>query len=510
MKQTGKVSLVGAGPGDPKLITEKGKYCLESCEVVVYDYLVSEELLSLCPSYCKKIYVGKQVGKHSASQNEINQILIKEAKKGKQVVRLKGGDPFVFGRGGEEVLALKNKDIPYQIVPGVTSAIAALTYAGIPITHRGVSRSFHVITGHTADSETSLTDQYEVFAKLDGTLVFLMGLSHIEEITSRLLTNGKPPKTKAAVISNGTLPNQKTVVGTLDNITEKVKEANLSTPAILVFGEVAGISLTDLSHQSLSGYQIGITGTKAFTKKLAMALQDEGAAASVYDYLAIQKTIDPDAWINLKEMLSRYTWIVFTSTNGIRLFFESMKQYEIDSRSLAGIKIAVVGSGTKETLKEYGMFADYMPEVYTTKALGEGLVSKLNREDCLLLPRAKKASADLTNCLHANQVIYHELPLYDTKVNEKKCEAARKKVQTLDYLTFASSSGAEAFLKAGTVDENTFKNGKIVCIGDVTEKTVKSYGFSNVIVAKEYTYQGIVTAIKNDVAKNEDTTTENK
>ena len=499
MSKKGMVYLVGAGPGDPELLTIKGEARLKECEVVIYDRLAADSLLDLVPADSEKLYVGKEVGRHSFNQEEINELIVKKALEGKQVVRLKGGDPFVFGRGGEEVMALQQEEIPYEVIPGITSAIAAATYAGIPVTHRGVSQSFHVITGHTRDSKNQLTDNYEVLAKLEGTLIFLMGLGNLSLIVSELLKYGKDGSTPAAVISEGTTCRQKTVKGTLADITLKVTQNNIKSPAIIIIGGVAQLNMKEEKSGRLTGKRIGVTGTKKLTDKLAGELRQYGAQVYDLGFLQVKEHTDNKELAQAVGSLMSYTWLVFTSTNGVDLFFEYIKKQQIDYRHFAGIKFAVVGNGTKDALLKQGFTADYMPETYTTAALAKGLADILKEEDRLLIPRALNGSKDLTDRLDKQHIPYTDIKLYSIVIEEEKKQRVIKELSGYDYITFASASGVEGFFENAEESLSArLEHTVIVSIGEVTAKCLAGYGVTGFISAKEFSVKGIVECILND------------
>lgn len=328
MDRLGCVYLVGAGPGDPGLMTLKGRELLSLCDVVVYDHLASERFLDWVPENCRKIYVGKQAGHHSMKQEEINGILVELALSGRTVVRLKGGDPFVFGRGGEEVLALEKHGIPYETVPGVTSAVAVPESAGIPVTHRAVSRSFHVITGHTQAGTECLPPDFGVYGTLPGTLVFLMGLGQLPKIVQQLIDSGKSPDTPAAVIENGTLPGERVIRAPLAQISSRVREAGLGTPAVIVVGDTAAYEMKYRTEGPLAGKRVGITGTEQFAGKLAAALSEQGAQVSWLINMKVEDHIDEAPMQTAYRNLSDYTWLVFTSANGVRLFSRGFSKTE--------------------------------------------------------------------------------------------------------------------------------------------------------------------------------------
>ena len=500
-KSKGMVYLVGAGPGDPGLLTLKGRQILSRAEVLVYDRLASPEFLSEVPESCEKIYVGKEPGRHSKKQEEISRILTDQALEGKLVVRLKGGDPFVFGRGGEEILELQRYGIPYEVVPGVTSAIAAPESAGIPVTHRGTAQSFHVITGHTAvknSGSDTLTDGFAEYAKLPGTLVFLMGLSNLELIVERLLENGKAPDTPAAVITDGTLPEVRSVRAGLRELPEAVKNAGLASPGVIVIGEAAALHMECREKLPLSGVTAGVTGTDDFAEKLSGALSMEGA----HVFRAGISRVEPcgrDALLKIFDEIGSFSWIVFTSRNGVRLFFEAMKERRKDLRTLSGTRFAVVGSGTEDFLSRYGIFADYKPEEYTTDSLAEGLLKLTGPHDRILIPRAVQGSHGLTEKLSEAGIAYLDLPVYDIKTEDGP-ELSSRMSRKIDYIAFGSGSGVRGFFKENAeAKRELFNRGTCpVCIGKATAKVLGEYGSFRTLEAETFTADGIVRAIMED------------
>lgn len=510
MKQKqGVVYLVGAGPGDPGLITRKGLEYLWICDVVVYDHLASELLLKELKTGCERIYVGKCAGQHDKKQDEINQILVDKAKEGKIVVRLKGGDPFVFGRGGEEILKLQEAGIPYETVSGVSSAIAALCSAGIPVTHRNISQSFHVMTGHTMGLDGGLPEDFEAFAKLSGTLVFLMGLHHMDQILERLISSGKSVLTPAAVIENGTLPEQRVMKGNLSNLSDLVKFHHIQTPSIIVVGETVELELGSTWKPALHGIRIGLVGTDFFTTRLSKQLEELGAQTEVVCSLEVEpyRGYAPleEAFLHMGE----YSWIVFTSANGIRLFFKRLWEAGYDYRAIGNLKIAVIGSGSAKELEHYGFRPDYMPPSFSSKDLAAGLSEILTPEDRVLIPRAVKGSEDLTRKLGVSGIPFDDIRLYDVKKRLPICscdiEKEAGRLGECRYLVFASGSGVEAFVELWGAKKA--KKGELlegittVCIGDITAGKLCSYGYTPDLTAKEYSIQGIVDVICEHVEK---------
>ena len=513
------VYLVGAGPGDPALMTLKGQALLSSCGALVYDHLASRQFLEWVPSACRKIYVGKQAGHHSMKQDEINAVLVELALSGLTVVRLKGGDPFVFGRGGEEIQALEAHGIPYETVPGVTSAIAVPECAGIPVTHRGVSRSFHVITGHTRDGEDCLPPEFETYGSLPGTLVFLMGLGQLPAITARLIEGGMAPDTPAAVIENGTLPDQRAVRAPLSGIHAKVMEAGIGTPAIIVVGETASFDMKcDLKCRSfgpLAGYRIGMVGTRHFTDSLGHALKQEGAVVlPILEMKVISHTKCP-AMQEAYRNLAAYTWLIFTSANGVRLFFQEMQHSGMDYRLLGHIKFAVIGDGTGRELANFGFHADYMPDSFCAEALARGLASILTDSDRILIARSRGGSPVLTSILEKAGLVYDDIVLYQVEGRlvreqrqadtEEPGDAKLPAEEGFDYITFASASGVRAYLSSGLNINPGQRTGqtRLVCIGDITAGELKKHGIKADITAGTYHIQGLVQAIADDAISRE-------
>lgn len=499
MKEPGCVYLVGAGPGDEGLLTVRGAQLLSCCGCVIYDHLASEKLLSCAAADCERIFVGKQKGRHSRKQEEINKILVEKARQYAVVVRLKGGDPYVFGRGGEEALALETAGIPYEVIPGVTSAIAVPASAGIPITHRQLSRSFHVITGHTK-ADGGLPEDFYHLGNCKGTVVFLMGVSQLGAICRGLMDQGWDRATPAAIIQNGTLPTQKEVRGTLENIEERAKAARIGTPAVIVAGETAGLRLLSGSRRPLEGTRIGITGTDGFTSRLRGLLESRGATVQAVCRMEVVPIRSQEV-LDSYEHLDRYTWLVFTSGNGVRLYLDGLLGREKgrggngqggaprDLRCLGGRKLAVIGRGTEEALREYYLQADYMPEIFSSRQLALGLAERLTAEDQVLIPRALHGSKELTKILEQAGIRCRDLPVYDVKAAEGA--GRREEEEGFDFLIFGSASGAAAFFETGRGPGQA----KLCCIGEATAKALQRYGYQADCAAEEATARGITEKI---------------
>lgn len=475
---TGSVTLLGAGCGKG-LISMRGLTILQNADVVVYDDLIDADLLLETKEDCELIYVGKRFEDHSEKQETINEILVKKAKEGKAVVRLKGGDGFVFGRGGEEMLALREQKIPARIIPGISSAIAVPENLGIPVTHRGMAQSVTFITGHTA---SEIHEDYEALAKLKGTLVFMMGLHNAENIAAELMKCGKDPMTPAAILCNGFRAREKRINGSLKDTAEMVKQAE--TPAIFLVGEVAGLNLTGTMHEPLRGASVTVTGTRYFTDKLEKLLIEKGA------YVEKRPGIEicPD-YTQIPENQAEYDWFVFTSANGIRCFFTYVKEKDIDFRKLAHLKFACIGSGTAQVLKSYGFTADFIPQEFTAEALGRELAAVIEPEERLLILRAQNGSGLLNKELERCGVNYRDCKIYDTKPFSQVIEN-RKKEET-DYIVFASALGAKAYLAEHALPDSV----KAVCIGEATAQVLKG---RNVLLPKEHTAEAIVDVIMQD------------
>lgn len=407
----GKVWLVGGGPSDAGLMTVKGKSVLEQAEVVVYDALVGPEILAGLPAEAEKINVGKRAGRHIKKQEEINQILLEKALEGKRVVRLKGGDPFLFGRGGEELELLAERGVDYEVVPGVTSAIAVPAYCGIPVTHRDFCSSVHIVTGHKRQGQP-LSLPFRALAETGGTLVFLMGLTALPEICEGLLAAGMDPETPAAVLQKGTTAEQRALVADLQTLPRRTAEAGIEPPAIIVVGRVCALGRKFAWREKLPlfGCRVVVTRPRARKGTLADRLRELGAQV-----LEVPTICTPALEPPLPERLEAVTWLVFTSGRGVELFFRRLRQAGTDIRALHRAKIAAIGGGTAAELEKYGLFADLVPEIFDAAHLGAALAARLTAEDRVLIPRAKQGSPVLLEELHrAAGAEVLELPLYDT------------------------------------------------------------------------------------------------
>lgn len=485
----GKVWLVGAGPGDRNLVTQRCLSCIREADAVVYDSLATDALLNEARRDAELIYAGKRASSHYLRQEETNALLIRMAKEGKRVVRLKGGDPFIFGRGAEEAQELLEAGIEYEIVPGVSSCYGAPAYAGIPVTHRDYASSFHVITGHEGSHKEKNVLDYATLAKEEGTLVFLMGLKNLPHIAASLIGHGKDPNTPAAVIQEGTTGRQKVAEGTLQGIAEKAEHAGIRTPAITVVGETVSLreALAWYGTGALAGVRVLVTGTEKMARQQCRVLEAEGAEVISFSLIYTEPLIT-EAFQAAMGELDRYSWAVFTSSNGVDIFFDCLLESGKDIRCLARLKFAVIGEGTKKALAAKGIRADFVPTRYSSRDLSREWVPTLTEGDQVLLLRAEEASEELNRALREAGIRYQALSVYHTAVDMRKSEELNRILPQVDYVTFASASAVKAF--AAMTDGGNMK-AKAVCIGPVTEKAAEAAGIRVHRSAVEYTAEGI-------------------
>ncbi|PKM94743.1 MAG: uroporphyrinogen-III C-methyltransferase [Firmicutes bacterium HGW-Firmicutes-1] len=495
----GKVYLVGAGPGDEKLMTLKGMEKITQADVIVYDELANNRLLSYAKEACETIYVGKKAGNHSLPQEKINELLVELAKQGKMIVRLKGGDPYVFGRGAEEGQVLKEEGVQFEVIPGITSAIGGLTYAGIPITHRGCASSFHVITGHLKSSDLEL--DFESLAKINGTLVFLMGVENLENICAKLMQYGKSPSTPAAIIYRASTPYQRVVVEQLDNLVVAAKTAQMEAPSLIVIGEVVNFrsQLSFFENKPLFGKRIVVTRARAQASSLATKIEDLGGLAITCPIIKTE-SVEAERLSIMINRLPVYTHILFTSVVGVELFFKALFFSKKDSRALGNIKITAIGMETSRSLLQYGIIADYMPESYVGEAIVDLLKDKLTPYDHILLPRSENARDYLVTelsklCKVDEFITYRTIAEADRIIDLDEIVRQGK----MDYVTFASSSTVDNFIELlGENYKEILQGVKLVSIGPITSGQIASYGLTVDFEAKQYTMDGIIEAIIED------------
>ncbi|GAA0739172.1 uroporphyrinogen-III C-methyltransferase [Clostridium oceanicum] len=478
----GKVYLIGAGPGDEELITLKGVRALKKCTAVLYDRLANRELLKYLKEDCKVYFCGKIPGCHYKNQDEINNMIVKLAKEGHTVGRLKGGDPYVFGRGGEEVLKLLENNINFEVVPGITSSIAVLNYAGIPVTHRDLARSFHVFTGKTC---RDFKRDWKSIASIGGTLIFLMGVSNLENISDNLLKYGMDRETKVSVIMKGTTSEQKKVVGNLENIITKVKDEKISSPAIIVVGEV--VSFHDkfdwLSKKPLSGKNICITRTKEQAKGFKKKLLELGAEVTEINSIKIKKT--PENLDKNINNLEEYNYILFTSVNAVEIFFEYIKEKKYDIRNIKA-KIGVIGPKTSEAVMMRGIIPAVESEHFVAESLFESMKKVIKNKDKILIPRSKQARPFLPDALREEGCIVDEIHLYEVLCGKLQDKSRFEKVDTV---IFTSPSTVRNMISM--VGLERIKNKEIIAIGPITEKELNKNNIE-CKVAKKYSIEGII------------------
>ncbi len=497
--------MVGAGPGDPGLITVRGKSLLERAEVVVYDYLASPKLLKHVPKEAELIYAGKKGGvKHTHTQEEINQMLVDWAASGKTVIRLKGGDPFIFGRGGEEVETLAESGVPFEVVPGVTSATAAATYAGIPITHREHTASVAFLTGHEDPTKPGSNIDWAKLATGAGTLVVYMGIKNLPIIVKNLVDNGRDPKTPVAVVRWASTPEQRSVVGTLETIADIVRENEIKPPALIIVGEV--VTLRDkidwFEKRPLFGKRIVVTRTREQASELMAGLDENGANCLEYATIKIEPVDSYDELDEELERLHEYHWILFTSLHGVKYFFDRLHKKGLDARSLNGPSVAAVGRATADLLLTYGIRADLLPAVFTGEGLAESLLDQGVEGRNILIPRAEKAREILPETLRGAGAQVTVTPVYKNVAPQGKQQELRDDLASgkVNMVTFTSSSTVRNFLAMLGAESSDdvkllMKDVVIAAIGPITAKTVTDNGLQVDIQPENYTIPDLVQSI---------------
>lgn len=496
----GKVFLVGAGPGDYRLITLKGLECIQAADVIVYDRLASKKLLDYRKKGCELIYVGKKSSNHTKTQDEINEIICQRALEGKVVTRLKGGDPYVFGRGGEEGEYLVSRGVEIEVVPGITSAIGGVAYAGIPITHRDYASSFHVITGHLKEEDREL--DWETLAKLKGTLVFLMGMSELESITTNLIENGMAKATPVAIIHWATTEKQRVVTGTLEDIHTIVLEAGIASPSIILVGEVVKLrkDLNFFEEKPLFAKKILVTRARAQSSKLSHQIDELGGTPIEFPVIKIKDLSQEERICQEIERVNQYNYIIFTSQNGVRIFFDRLLSLGLDMRQLVNTTIVAIGRATAEEIEKYHITADIIPRNYIAEGILETLKDELQPQDRILIPRAKESRDFLVDRL-SKLCRVKELKIYETILGEGV--ESKEEMQNLlenkdiDYITFTSSSTVKNLVQIlGNVE--LLKNINLVSIGPITSKTIEDFGLKVYKQAESYDIEGIVKILKED------------
>jgi uroporphyrinogen III methyltransferase/synthase len=464
--------LIGAGPGDPGLLTLKGKECLESADVVVYDYLCNPELLKWSAPHAERIYVGKKAGHHTLPQEEVNRLLIEKTQAGLRVARLKGGDPFVFGRGGEEAEELRAAGLDYEIVPGISSAIAGPAYAGIPITHRDLASQFTVFTGHEDPSREESALDYEMLARSPGTKVFLMGVERLAAISEKLMEEGAAPETPVALVRWATTARQETLVSTLGKIATDVQSSGFKAPAVGIIGDVVSLRehLTWFEKKPLHGKRIVVTRTRKQAGALSRALQGLGADVVELPTIRIEPTSKPKVFQELVRDAHRYDWVVFTSPNGVDAFFQQFYQEYDDLREIGGVRIAAIGPGTAARVRRHRLKVDLVRAEETRDVLPAGLTNM--------------------------GAIVDEAPAYRTVPETEDPTGAVARIQSegADMITFTSSSTAKHF---GALNVGWPQGASGASIGPVTSETMRELGFPIDVEAATFDIPGLVDAIVN-------------
>ncbi|MGE3977360.1 MAG: uroporphyrinogen-III C-methyltransferase [Nitrospira sp.] len=513
-RHKGKVYLVGAGPGDPGLLTLRGKECLEQADVVLYDYLANPALLAHAQDRAERIYVGRRGKGKYPEQETINRLLIERAHAGNVVVRLKGGDPFVFGRGGEEAEALASSGVEFEVVPGVTAAVAAPAYAGIPVTHRTLASTLTIVTGHEDPEKPSTALDWSRLATSQGTVVFLMGMKNLSMIAATLMAEGQAGSTPVAIIRWGTRVSQQTVVGTLADIADKADAAQMEPPTVIVVGEVVRLrpKLNWFERRPLFGKRVLMTRAKEQAGELAARLAAYGAEPVEAPTITIVPPLD---WAPVDQAISEigtYDWIIFTSVNGVSRFMTRLLARGRDSRCLAGRRLCCIGPRTAQELEKFGIRTDVVPEEYQA----EGVLATLNRRDVkatrILIPRAEVARELLPDELRAAGAHVDVVPVYRTLTPGQDSEGWRQDLMDhrIHVATFTSSSTARNFVAMlGGVDavKPLLQSVVIACIGPVTAKTAEEYGLTVSIMPSENTIPALVDAIAHHYESREQVTT---
>ena len=475
--KTGKVWLVGAGPGDIGLFTLKGLKVLEQADVVVYDSLVGQGVLSRIPENARLINVGKRASHHIMRQENINQVLLEEAQRGLRVVRLKGGDPFLFGRGGEELELLRENGIPYEVVPGVTSSIAVPAYNGVPVTHRDFCSSVHIITGHKKAGEEYDID-FRALVDTKGTLVFLMGVSALPDICEGLIGAGMEKDMPAAILQKGTTAGQKRIVATVSTLEEEVKRQGIETPAIIVVGKVCTLAEKFGWYEELplSGWKVLVTRPKELVSRTADMLREKGAEVLELPAIRTVPMEDQNRLYKALDHLEEYQWLVFTSPTGVRVFFEELIRHGKDIRAMGNARLAVIGEGTKKALKERGLLADFVPSVYDGDTLGKELSELLSGGEKILIPRAEKGNEKLTAFLAQAGAVVEDVPTYQTLYEKSQLIDEKKEFETgqISCAVFTSASTVKGFVE-GTKGLD-YSKVKAACIGRQTKAAAESFG----------------------------------
>lgn len=499
------VTLLGAGPGDPGLLTLNGVEALEKCDVVVFDALANKDFLKFAPDTAEKIYVGKIASNHALSQTEINALLVRKAREngGQRVVRLKGGDPFIFGRGGEEALYLREAGVPFDIVPGISSAVAVPAYAGIPLTHRGLTSSLTILTGHENPEKDKSAINWKALAESGSTLVFVMGMKNLDAIVDCLINAGLAEDTAAAVIYRGTTPAQKAVFAPLCELGGAVRQAGISHPALIVIGKVVTLApeMSWFVEPPLAGRTIIVTRAREQASELAASLIKLGADVIQFPTIKIKPLEDSGPLDAALDNLQAYRWLVFTSVNGVKFFWDALQKRGLDSRALAGLLIAAIGSGTASALARKGITPDLIPADFIAESLASAIVAAEGgrMENCrVLLPRARQARNALPDTLAAKGAVVDVVPVYETVPDTSGKEEALSLLRAngVDCVTFGSSSTVRNFFASVPVEVLLeHPEIRLAVIGPITANTLAEYGLKASIMPDRHDMPGFIASI---------------
>ena len=493
----GKVFLIGAGPGDPGLLTIKGAAALASADVVVYDRLVHPAILRHAKPGAEMIYVGKASSQHTMKQDDINRLLVDKAKEGKVVARLKGGDPFVFGRGGEEAEELVSEDIGFEIVPGITSAIAVPAYAGIPVTHRKMCSALGIITGHEDPNKPGSSIHWDKIATGIDTLVFLMGVENLPNIVSELVKHGRPKETPVALVRWGTRAEQETLTGTLETIVDQVEKAGFKSPAVTIVGEVVSLrkELRWFDKNPLFGKRIVVTRSREQASALSSKLESLGAEVIEFPVIKIIPPVDTKPMDDAISAANSFDWIVFTSANGVERLISRMLELGLDVRSLGNAKLAAIGPATADALGKYGLKVEFMPSEFVGEAVVEQFPGELQGK-MVMLARAKEARDVLPEKLVERGASVTVVPVYETVMEDIDATPLKQMISegSIDVVTFTSSSTVKNFV--GLLGDVKLPEGVTVAsIGPITSEAARELGLAPDITAEEYTIDGLVRVI---------------
>jgi uroporphyrinogen III methyltransferase/synthase len=495
-----KVYLIGAGPGDPGLLTLKGRDVLGLADVIVYDYLANSSFLGYARPDAEAIYVGKKGSEHTLPQEEINALVIEKAREGKIVARLKGGDPYMFGRGGEEAEALAAAGLPFEVVPGVTSAIAATAYAGIPVTHRAYASSVIFATGHEQPGKLASALDWAAMVKSGATLVFFMGMQNLEEICSNLMEAGMSGRMPAALVRHGTTPHHASLVSTLRHLPAEARKAGFAAPALIIVGKVVKLhdQLNWFEKKPLLGKNIVVTRAREQASDIAALLTEQGANVIQFPTISIRPVEDLSAARKALSCLGSYSWVAFASANSVRFFWDQLYALGADSRALASCKIAAVGPSTAQALKQIGLRPDFMPDRYTVESVVQGLLAMGVRDKRILMPRARLAKDGLADQLRAAGASVEVLSMYGTVPSDTHRDEVLEllKEGQINCITFASSSTVDNFMSLVPGSElKKYPNVRYACIGPITAKTLEKHGIKCDFQPTSYTIPALVNIL---------------